>query len=410
MLEQNLSPFTYIKQVTLKIIEITEYQTKYFELDDIPYEAGIKLYDKYKAQVDVDFPNYKTGNKWSIKAKGWVGYIPLSSDIVIRINPKVSIVNIFAMLEYAYNLKSFRFLEGQIDCESLEGFYNNLAHILAQKVLERCRKGLYRTYLPKTEKLSYMRGKLNMQQIVQKPWEVKLKCQYEEHTADVTENQILAWTLHIIGHSGLCSEKVSAIVRKAYHALQGLVTLQTYTAEDCIQRQYNRLNQDYQILHALCRFFLENTTPSHEKGNNTTLPFLVNMDHLYEMFVAEWLKFHLPSNLTLKSQERINIVKNIYFKTDLILYDTATITPKYIIDTKYKAPKSPSSEDIAQVVTYAVSKNCQEVTLVYPTALAHSLNAFVGNIRVRSLTFALNDNLDIAGQTFLNELLYAIAK
>ncbi|WP_313935893.1 McrC family protein [Anabaena azotica] len=396
--------------MTLKIIEITEYQTKYFEPDDIPPEAGIKLYEKYTAQVDVEFPNYITRHQGYLKAKGWVGYIPLSSEIAIKINPKVSIVNLFAMLEYAYNLKSFRFLEGQMNCESLEGFYNKLAYILAQKVLERCRKGLYRTYLPKTENISYVRGKLNLQQIIQKPWEVKLKCQYEEHTADVAENQILAWTLHIIGYSGLCSDKVSAIVRKAYHALQGLVTLQTYTAEDCIQRQYNRLNEDYQILHALCRFFLENTTPSHEKGNNTTLPFLVNMERLYEIFVAEWLKFHLPSNLTLKSQERINIGKNIYFKTDLILYDTATITPKYIIDTKYKAPDSPSSEDIAQVVAYAVSKNCQEVTLVYPTALTHTLNTFIGNIRVRSLTFALNDHLDIAGQTFLNELLYATSK
>ncbi|BCL36296.1 McrC family protein [Nostoc sp. MS1] len=394
--------------MSLKIIEIAEYETKYFERDDIPDEDGIQLYEKYKTQVDVDFPNYKTRNKWYLKAKGWVGYIPISSDIVIKINPKVSITNLFAMLEYAYNLKSFRFLDGQINCESLEGFYNNLAYILAQKVLERCRKGLYRTYLPKTEKLTYVRGKLNMQQIIQKSWEVKLKCHYEEHTADVAENQILAWTLHIIGYSGLCSEKVSAIVRKAYHALQGLVTLQTYTAEDCIQRQYNRLNEDYQILHALCRFFLENTTPSHETGNKTTLPFLVNMDRLYELFVAEWLKFHLKSNFNLKFQERINIGKNIYFKTDLILYDTATFTPKYIIDTKYKAPDSPSSQDIAQVVAYAVSKNCQEVTLVYPTALAHPLNAFVGNIRVRSLTFALNDNLDVAGQTFLDQLLYSV--
>lgn len=392
----------------MKVIEIAEYETKYFQPDDIPDEAGIKLYEKYKAQVDVEFPNYRTRNKWYLKAKGWVGYIPLSSDIVIKINPKVSIVNLFAMLEYAYHLKSFRFLDGQINCESLEGFYNNLAYILAQKVLERCRKGLYRTYLPKTEKLSYVRGKLNMQQIIQKPWEVKLKCHYEEHTADVAENQIITWTLHIIGYSSLCVDKVSAIVRKAYHALQGSVTLQPHTAEDCIQRQYNRLNEDYQILHALCRFFLENTTPSHEKGKNIILPFLVNMDRLYEMFVAEWLKFHLSSNLTLKSQERINIVKNIYFKTDLILYDTATFTPKYILDTKYKAPDSPSSEDIAQVVAYAVSKNCQEVTLVYPTALNHPLNAFVGNIRVRSLTFPLDHNLDVAGQTFLNELLHNI--
>jgi 5-methylcytosine-specific restriction enzyme subunit McrC len=396
--------------VSLKIIQLTEYEVQYFQPDEIPHEAGIKLYDKYRTQIDVQLPNpnYRKLNRWCLKAKGWVGYIPLTSEIVIQINPKIPIKNLFGMLEYAYNLKSFHFLEGQIGCESLEGFYNNLAHVLAQKILERCRKGLYRKYIPKQAQLTYVRGKLNVQQIIRKPWEVKLQCSYEEHTADIPENQILAWTLYIIGHSGFCSEKVSAIVRKAYHTLQGLVTLQTYKAEDCLHRQYNRLNEDYQLLHSLCRFFLENTTPSHENGKNATLPFLVNMARLYELFVAEWLKLNLPSNLTLKYQEIINIGKNIYFKTDLILYDNVTFTPKYIIDTKYKASDSLSTQDINQVLAYSASKNCQEAILLYPTALTHPLKDLIGdsNIRVRTLTFALDDNLDVAGQTFLKELLY----
>ncbi len=38
---------------------------------------------------------------------------------------------------------------------------------------------------------------------------LNLQCNYEEHTADVKENQILVWTLYIIGRSSLCSERVS---------------------------------------------------------------------------------------------------------------------------------------------------------------------------------------------------------
>ncbi len=48
------------------------------------------------------------------------------------------------------------------------------------------------------------------------------------------------------------------------------------------------------------------------------------------------LNENLPPNLTLKTQERINIEKNIYFQTDLIIYDTQTLTPQYILDTKYR--------------------------------------------------------------------------
>lgn len=338
-----------------RIIELTEYENKSFQRDEIPEAAGIELYQKYQTQVELEFPNYKTRYKWQMKAKGWVGYIPLTTELGFKLKPKVPIKNLFGMLEYAYHLKSFRFLEGLMDCESLEGFYNYLAQVLAQLILERCRKGLYRTYLSKTEQLAYARGRLDVRQAIQKPWDVKLKCYYEEHTADIVENQILAWTLLIIGHNGLCSERVSSIARKAYHALQGLVTLHPFSSEDCIGL-YNRLNEDYRLLHNLCRFFLDNTAPSHERGDRTTLPFLVNMERLYELFVAEWLKVHLSPNLIIKSQERVNIGKTLLFKTDLVLYDSSTLTPRYILDTKYKTPITPSPQDVAQVVAYAVSK------------------------------------------------------
>ncbi|MDH6055608.1 McrC family protein [Umezakia ovalisporum] len=308
------------------------------------------------------------------------------------------------MLEYVYQLKNFRILEGLMDCESLEGFYKNLANILAQKILERCHKGLYRAYLPKTDQLTNIRGKLDIRQAIEKPWMIKRKCHYEEHTVDITENQILIYTLYIISHSSLCSENVSITVVKAYHALQALVSLQPYKPEDCIGRIYHSLNEDYQILHHICYFFLENTSPSHKQGKNATLPFLVNMHTLYELFVAEWLKVNLPPHLSLKSQETINKRKNLYFKIDLVIYEKLTLIPRYILDTKYKAPKNPSSQDIAQVVTYAVCKSCQETVLIYPTPVTCSVDEFFGSIRVRSLTFSLDQNLDITGEILLKKL------
>ncbi|MFM5979274.1 MAG: McrC family protein [Sphaerospermopsis kisseleviana] len=390
----------------LQIIEITEYQPKYFSNNEISEDCGISLYEKYKNQVDVEFPSYKTRHKWKLTAKGWVGYIPVNADFALKINPKVPIKNLFGMLEYAYNLteKSFNFLDGLMTCDSVEDFYNQLAYILAEKIIERCRKGLYRSYVPKTEKLTYVRGRLNVQEIIKKPWDVKLQCTYQEHTADIIDNQILFWTLFHIGHSGCCSDKVSQIVRKAYHAMQGMVSLKICDAKDCLERNYHRLNNDYYTLHQLCRFFLDNSIPSHEHGQNTSLPFLVNMAKLYEMFVAEWLRENLPPHLTLKTQERIIIDKNIYFQTDLIIYDAQTLTPKYILDTKYKNPENISKNDLAQVVAYAVSKHCSEAVLVYPTVLNNPFNQYVGNIKVRGLTFSLDDNLEDGGKAFLKQL------
>ncbi|MGF2034505.1 MAG: McrC family protein [Nostoc sp. CmiVER01] len=398
----------HINPAQPRIIELTEYKANFFQRDEIDELAGMELYQKYENQVDVEFPNFRTGYQWQLKAKGWVGYISVTPELHLKINPKVPIQNLFGMLEYAYNFKGFRFLEGLMDCESLENFYNNLAHILADKVLERCRKGLYRTYLPKTQQLSYVRGRLDVQQIIQKPWNVKLKCNYEEHTADVKENQILAWTLYIIGRSSLCSERVSPTIRKAYHALQGLVTLQPCRAEDCIARQYNRLNLDYELLHNLCRFFLENSSPSHERGNYKTLPFLVDMAHLYELFVAEWLKKNTPQSYFFKQQHPIEISQNRHFNIDILLCDAATGNTIAVLDTKYKAPEQAGYTDIHQMISYANTTKCEQAFLIYPKDLTQPLDIKSDQIRVRSLTFSLDDNLDRAGQTFLKNLFFSL--
>lgn len=389
----------------VQLIELTEYLPRKFEREEIDYAIAETLWRKYNTQVAVDFPSPKTSRKWKLTCQGWVGHIPVTSEFHLALRPKVQLKNLFGMWEYAYQVKSFRFLEGLIDCESLEDFYSQLAHLLARRILDRGRKGFYRAYVPKTGQLAYIRGRLNIRQAIQKPWDVKLSCHYEEYSGDIEENQILAWTLFIIGRSGLCSERVSPTVRQAYHALQGFVRLQPYSPKDCVERLYNRLNEDYRPLHALCRFFLESSGASHERGDRTMLPFLVDMARLYELFVAEWLKIHLPQSLLLKFQERVNIGETVQFKTDLVLYDISTGTPRYILDTKYKILTAPATSDIAQVLAYAVSKDCHEAVLVYPTHVTNPLSEWVGDIRVRSLTFSLDGDLDQAGQAFLQDLL-----
>jgi 5-methylcytosine-specific restriction enzyme subunit McrC len=392
---------------TARIIQLTEYVPTKLEWEEITPAIEEALWRNYKNQVKVESPSFPTGGKWKLTSQGWVGHIPLTPEFHLALLPKVQLRNLFGMLEYAYQLKSksFRFLEGLIDCQSLEEFYSQLAYLLARRILDRGRKGFYRAYVPKTGQLAYVRGRMDIRQAIQKPWDVKLNCHYEEHSGNIEENQILAWTLFIIGRSGLCSERVSPTVRQAYHALQGFVTLQPSSPKDCVGRLYNRLNEDYRPLHALCRFFLESTGASHERGDRTMLPFLVNMARLYELFVAEWLKKNPPLGFCLKSQEQFIISPGLDFWIDLVLYDVSSGAASYVLDTKYKIPKQPAADDIAQVVAYAVSKNCHEAVLVYPAGLTHPLHEWVGDIRVRSLTFSLDGDLDQAGQAFLQDLL-----
>ena len=391
-----------------KTIELIEYKPIVLSKEELPDEIGEFLWKKYGKNVNVEFPSPKTNNSWQLTSQGFVGYIPLTEKFHFSLQPKVSLYNLFRMWEYAYKLESYEVLPGLMKAESLIEFYEHLANILAKQVLDRSRKGFYRSYLNKTEQLACIRGRLDLRKALQRPWDANLICYYEEHTPDIEENQILAWTLYRIAHSGVCTGRVLPILRRAYHSLIGLTTLVPFDASACIGRLYNRLNEDYKKLHALCLFFLEQSGPSHKIGDHIFLPFLVDMAFLYERFVAEWLRLNMPKGLMLESKEHLKIGKGeiIEFEIDLVIYDEKTNAPLYVLDTKYKIPESIDHADFNQIVVYAEAKGCKEAILVYPSLVPKPLDERIGDIHVRNITFSLDGNLKAAGSAFLKELNY----
>lgn len=201
-------------------------------------------------------------------------------------------------------------------------------------------------------------------------------------------------------------------MRQAYHALRGISGLRPFKAKDCVARLYNRLNGDYRVLHALCRFFLEHTGPSHEIGDRKMLPFLVNMARLYELFVAKWLINHMPAGLRLKAQEKVDVGEGetLSFKIDLVLYAIETGKAICVLDTKYKAPDQPGTDDVSKVTAYAEMKNCSEAVLIYPAPLARPLALKLGKIQVRTMIFSLEGDLEEQGALFLKSLLEIVER
>lgn len=390
-----------------KIIELKEYEPALFSKEEIPESVAEVLWHNFKNQIDIEFPTIKTNNKWQLTSLGWVGHIPLEKHFSISLAPKTPLSNLFRMLEYAYRLKSFHFLDGLIDCDSLQEFYERIANVLSLRVIDRGRKGFYHSYLPFEEELPFIRGRMDIEHLVRKPWNEKVKCFYEEHTSDIEDNQIIAWSLLVIARSGMCTERVLPNVRRAFRAIQGFTTLTPHLPESCVRRLYNRLNADYEPIHALCRFVLEQSGPTHTVGEHTALPFIVNMARLYELFVAEWLKKNIPPYLFLKVQEKVNIGKGkaIRFEIDLVIYDKKTGKALYVLDTKYKIPDTPDPIDISKVNTYADSKGCNEAILIYPLSLKKPIDETIGDNRIRNLTFKIDGDLDEAGSKFLDTLL-----
>ncbi|MFO8056561.1 MAG: restriction endonuclease [bacterium] len=386
-------------------LELMEYEPRFFPSEMIPEHVGKLIWQNHSSKVDINFPSPVTDNQWKLTAQGRVGLIPINDEFSITIQPKVQLSKLFRMLEYAYTLNWLG--HGLRDLKSLKDFYERIAHILALRFLDRTIKGLYRSYVDECQVLPYVRGRLDMDRLIKMPWEAEPKCHYQKHTADIEDNQLIAWTLFVIARSGLCSDRVLPTIRKAYRSTHGLISLKQFHPSDCLGRLYHRLNEDYQALHALCRFFLEHTGPTHESGDRTMLSFLINMNSLFELFVAQWLKKNLPHRYSIRAQERVYIgeERDLYFDIDLVLYDNISDQTLCVLETKYKDHDKPSMDDISQVVAYAESRDCNEAILIYPIQLTSPVDVKVGKIRVRTLGYPLNEDLEEMGNKLKAEIL-----
>jgi 5-methylcytosine-specific restriction enzyme subunit McrC len=389
-------------------LNLSEYETISLPADQLPIRTGEllwRLLDQNGKKLRVEFPSPKTEDAWQFTAQGWVGQLTLPHHISLTIKPKVAVSRLFHLWEVAYDLRLGHLLDNLTAVNSIPAFFSSLAQILAQRVILRGRQGLQQAYLEQTAVLPYVRGRLLSRQLISSSPTVQMACRFETQTADIPDNQILSYTLQQIGRSGQCSPAAQTAVRRAYHTLQAITTLRPFQASDCQNRSYSRLNQDYALMHALCRFFLEHTGPRLAQGTQQMISFLLNMAQLYERFVANWLKAQLPAPYRIKAQENITIGANneLHFQIDLTLYDENSY-PLAVLDTKYKTPDKPSPADINQVITYAKAKGCSHAVLIYPQPLPKPLHVQVGDVHLHTLAFGLDGDLDVAGTQFIDQL------
>ncbi len=395
-----------------RTLTLLEYEPLLVAAEALPDGVGAWLwqtYDQQQGVLRVEFPTLATGGQWRLTSLGWVGSLPVGPDLLLELAPKVSLQNLFAMWRYVYDLPSAHWLAGLTLAESLDDFFAQLALILAQGVLQRARLGLHQAYLVAERPLPVLRGQIRWR-LLPRPGDVQLPCRYDLLTADIWENQVLAVTLDQIARSGRCPDDVQQVVARTARLLRGVVARDAPLPEEWWERPYTRLTADYQPLHAVCRFFLDHASPTHQVGARRMMPFLVNMAQLYQRFVAAWLAVHLPAPWRVRVQENVRLSGegDMAVDIDLVLYDGEN-RPRMVLDTKYKAPEKAVAPDFHQVVAYAAVKEVAAAALVYPVELQRPLDVSLGELRVRSLTFALDGPLELCGQKFLQQLLTWLA-
>lgn len=388
-------------------LPLREEEWSAFEPSSISPQAFDAVEDLYGSQFETEYPNPKNGQRYRIRPGGHVGCFPVDDSLTLRVQPKVPIENLFGMLRYAYQIDAF-LPKGIAPVDSIEDVFESLAAVLAQRVNDRCRKGLFRGYVLEEDQLPCVRGRFLFGPTLQHSLRggVATHCEFEEHTADLDENRILAWVLHQLGRFPIRREEVKGQVRAAYRSLASTVGLQPYPPSSCVGRFYDRLNVDYRPMHALCRFFLEQLGPTSRIGSRESVPFQINMPLLFEVFVEKWLRTHLPKSVGLDSQytAHLDIEGSFQFKADLVLRDARSEEVIAVLDTKYKRSVDVSHEDVNQVFTYASRLHTGRAYLIYPSFATATKRITIEGVAIQSLVFDLSGHLERAGQIFLEAL------
>jgi 5-methylcytosine-specific restriction enzyme subunit McrC len=375
----------------MDLIELVEETDLYLSTARLSEAQALALYQD--RHFELEWPNPGNSHQYRVRSKGWVGHIPVDGTTIV-VQPKVPVASIFGMLEVAYNLEQFKILEGETAVENLAEIYERIVSILAKRVNNRFRKGLYRNYIEKSDDLQFVRGRIDIRGNIRNALLAapRLRCRYEDLTADLDDNAILLWAVYLASRTGLTRYDVRHQLHQAYRNLIGAVSLEPKRASDCVNRTYHRLNYDYKPMHGLCRFLIEHTGPGTKVGSHDFLPFSIDMPKLFQEFVTEWMSENLPAVYKIDPQfyVRLNANADLSFLMDLVLRDRISGRAVSVIDAKYKLAEQPSEADIQQVVAYAVELGVSKAYLLYPFSLKQPVEAKVGNINVSAIGIDLN--------------------
>lgn len=367
-------------------IELVEHQTTTLPRRALNDDDAAVLRRRYGDFVQVRYPSPATSGQWGITVGGRIGVVPLSSGRVLHVRPKGPIGHLFHMLQETGRMPTL--YEGEVQVSSVEDYVDRLAGILARRVWERSRRGLHRQYVETRQDVRFIRGRIDVARHLRESHLTRVPCRFEEHTADIEDNRILAWTLHQVARLPHLRTETLRHVRRARHALNREITLRPYTAQDCRKPTYDRLNEDYRPMHALCAFLLAGVSPSNGRlRENGMLPFLVDMPSLFEAYAVARLRSTVPSHVSVDDETTLpfDLTK---FEPDIVLRDEAG-TAVAVIDVKYKYAATPASEDVQQVVAYAAALQCDRAMLLYPDVALAGHSDVIGDVRVETCALDL---------------------
>mgnify|MGYP003091560434 CR=1 FL=1 len=273
----------------------------------------------------------------------------------------IPIQNIYYMLSYAFQTLQ---AENYKDLAT-ENFHNTAelcAAILDKGIGIQLKHGLRRDYVSKSESLSTLQGKLNISESIKTQTMLKKQmiCTYDEFSTNIQFNQIIKSTVLLLLKANITNR------RKLLLFFSDVNEIDLHFVN--WNQQYNRSNQNYQMLIGMCYLVYKGLLTTQNNGTTKLMDFFdgQRMCRLYEKFLLEYYRKEHPELTANASQIawQLDDTENQMLprmQTDIMLSKNNNIL---IIDAKYYSHMTQQqygihtlhSNNLYQIFTYVKNK------------------------------------------------------
>ena len=278
----------------------------------------------------------------------------------------IPIKNIYYMLCYAFQTLNEQGYK-KLATEEFENAGDLCAAILIRGISQQLKRGLGHEYIPETDTISSIRGKIEITDSIKSQSMIRnqMVCTYDEFSVNTEMNQIIKATVMLLLKSHITKARKKEL-RKLMVYFGDVSTIDVRTINWSMN--YNRNNQTYRMLIAVCYLVVKGLLQSKSDGSVKMMDFFdeQRMCHLYEKFILEYYRKHFPQTKSNASQIAWALDDGIRsmlptMQSDIMLsYNNKTL----IIDAKYYQHTTQlqygvhtlHSNNLYQIFTYVKNK------------------------------------------------------
>ena len=215
----------------------------------------------------------------------------------------IPIQNVYYMLSYAFQVLN----EQGYKNIATEQFHNTaelMAAILEKSIAVQLKRGLGKEYIPQTEALSSLRGKIDIAESIktQSMLRKQLICTYDEFSVNSTMNRIIKSTVELLLRSNISKQRKKNLRKlMVYFGEVDFIDLHTVNWNV----QYNRNNQTYRMLISICYLVVKGLLQTQSDGSTKLMDFLdeQRMCRLYEKFILEYYRKEYKNQITANASQ-----------------------------------------------------------------------------------------------------------